>query len=272
MTWVLITGCSSGIGYASAQLLHARGYRVVASARRLQDVERLRREGLMAVQLDLDDDASIRQGLADALTLSQGRLDVLFNNAGFGQAGAIEDRSRAHWVGQFQTNVFGTLELTRQALAIMRAQNAGRILFNSSVLGYVALPYRGLYNASKFALEGAVDTLRLELRDTPIELALLEPGPIATRFRVNSLHSLEDLDPEQSFHRAAYPAIRQRLQAERGSRHSLSANAVAERVWRLLQSRRLPARTPITRPAWLFYYLKRLLPVRWLDALLSRGN
>ncbi|MGD9299673.1 MAG: SDR family NAD(P)-dependent oxidoreductase, partial [Thiohalocapsa sp.] len=160
---ILITGCSSGIGHACAHGLAARGWKVIASARQAEDVAGLQREGLTAVQLDLRDPASIQAGLEAALAHTGGRLDALFNNGAYGQPGAVEDLSRAVLQAQFETNLFGWHDLTRRVIPLMRAQGHGRIVQNSSVLGLVALPYRGAYVASKFALEGLTDTLRLEL-------------------------------------------------------------------------------------------------------------
>ncbi|RMG30956.1 MAG: SDR family NAD(P)-dependent oxidoreductase, partial [Gammaproteobacteria bacterium] len=160
---VLVTGCSSGIGHHCAHALARRGWRVFAAARRVDDVRRLQAEGLEAVRIDLDDSASITAGVDEVLDRTGGRLFGLFNNAGYGQPGAVEDLTRAALRAQFETNVFGTLEVTRRVLPAMRAAGEGRILVNGSVLGLVALPLRGAYNASKFALEGLFDTLRLEL-------------------------------------------------------------------------------------------------------------
>ena len=163
---VLITGCSSGIGLATAQVLKARGWNVIASARKAEDVQRLKQLGLRAVQLNIADPASIEGALNETLTLTGGRLDALVNNAGLAIPGAVEDLSREILQRQFDANFFGTLELTNSALPIMRRQGHGRIVMISSILGRVAMPWRGAYNASKFALEGLTDTLRLELRGT----------------------------------------------------------------------------------------------------------
>jgi len=183
---VLITGCSSGIGYCVAHGLHKRGYNVIASARKLNDVENLRNENLQCIQLDLDDSDSIDRAVDEALRLGNGTIYALFNNASFGQPGAVEDLSRDVLRQQFETNFFGTVELTNRILPIMRRQGFGRIIQNSSVLGLITLCYRGAYNASKFALEGLTDTLRQELADTDIHVSLIEPGPVKSRFRANA--------------------------------------------------------------------------------------
>ena len=160
---ILITGCSSGIGYITAIELKKRGYQVIASARKTEDVERLQQQGFSTVQLDLADSTSIHRAVEQVLELTGGKLDALFNNGAFGQPGAVEDLSREVLRFQFETNLFGTHELTNLLIPVMRKQGHGRIIYNSSVLGLVAMTYRGAYNASKFALEGLADTLRLEL-------------------------------------------------------------------------------------------------------------
>ena len=198
---VFITGCSSGIGYTTAVELKSRGYRVICSARKQADVARLQAEGFDCLQLDLADSVSIQQTVKQLLVLTDGRLDALFNNGAFGQPGAVEDLSRDVLRDQFETNVFGTHELTNLIIPVMRQQGYGRIIYNSSVLGFVAMKFRGAYNASKFALEGLVDTLRLELRGSGVEVVLIEPGPITSRFRANAFKLYQqNIDASHSVH------------------------------------------------------------------------
>src|SRR5579863_6839078 len=174
---VLITGCSSGIGLAAAGLMKVRGWRVVASARKTEDVARLRSAGFDAVQLDVADPDSIGQALTEACALV-GELDALVNNAGIAIPGAVEDLTRENLQRQFDVNFFGTLDLTRRVLPGMRGRGHGRIVIIGSILGRVAMPWRGAYSASKFALEGATDTLRLELHGSGISVSLVDPGQI----------------------------------------------------------------------------------------------
>jgi NAD(P)-dependent dehydrogenase (short-subunit alcohol dehydrogenase family) len=183
---ILITGCSSGIGYSTAISLKKRGHNVIATARKSNDVLRLTQEGFTSLRLDLADSDSIQSAVKQAIALTDGKIDALFNNGAFGQVGAVEDLSRDTLRLQFETNLFGTHELTNLLLPLMRKQGHGRIIYNSSVLGLVAMPYRGAYNASKFALEGLADTLRQELYGMPIYISLIEPGPIQSNFRKNS--------------------------------------------------------------------------------------
>ncbi|NOS88995.1 MAG: SDR family oxidoreductase [Methylococcaceae bacterium] len=269
---ILITGCSTGIGYETALALHHRGHQVIATARKPEDVARLSQAGLTALQLDLADSNSIRTAVAQALELSHGRCDALFNNGAFGQPGAVEDLSREVLKNQFETNVFGTHELTNLLLPVMRRQGHGRIIYNSSVLGLVAMRYRGAYNASKFALEGLADTLRLELHGTNIHIALIEPGPILSEFRKNSyLLFQQHIDPTHSQHQPAYQAMEARLQKEGPAvAFTLPAQAVVDKVIHALEAKRPKLRYYVTFPTYLFAFLKRILPIPWLDALLRQ--
>lgn len=269
---VLITGCSTGIGYCCAKGLQQRGYQVFASARRTKDVERLRDEGLEALQLDLDDSRSIADAVDTLLELTDGRLYALFNNAGFGQAGAIEDLSRQTLREQFETNFFGLVELQNRIIPVMRAQGGGRIVQNSSVLGFVAMPYRGAYVASKYALEGMTDALRLELEGTGIHPILIEPGPILTRFRANSLAVFRrHVDVSGSPHRARYEAMLTRLEKEgEAVPFTLPPEAVLKKLVVALEARRPKARYYVTLPTYLFAGLKRVLTHRTMDRIVSK--
>ncbi len=268
---ILISGCSSGIGLAVAEGLRARGYRVFASARKAADVVRLGRLGFEAVELDVADSTSIDRAVTAVFERTGGRLDALFNNAGYGQPGAVEDLSRAALRAQFETNLFGAVELTNRVLPAMRAQRHGRILMNSSLLGYVALAYRGAYNASKFALEGISDTLRLELRGSGIHVCLIEPGPIRSRFRANAYAMYQQhIDKAHSAHRVQYEAMERRLtQAGPVAPFTLGPEAVLRAVVHALESPRPKLRYRVTQPAHYFAWAKRLLSGRMLDRLLG---
>lgn len=271
---ILITGCSSGIGLTVAQGLATRGWRVFATARRPEDVIRLQAQGLEALQLDVTDLDSIETALAIIVGRTGGKLHALFNNAGYGQPGAVEDLTLPAMRAQFETNVFGAIELTNQVLPIMRAQGHGKILFNSSILGFAAMPMRGAYNASKFALEGFADTLRLELHPTPIHIVLIEPGPIESRFRPNALQHLQrNIEIETSPHAAYYTQTLARL-AKPGpaAPFTLPPEAVLHAVERALKARRPAARYRVTLPTQLFWYLRRILPTRWFDTLLRKAG
>ncbi len=269
---ILITGCSTGIGYTTAVILKSRGHRVIASARKSADVNRLQEEGFTAVQLDLADSSSIQQAIKQVIDLTDGKIDALFNNGAFGQPGAVEDLSREVLRFQFETNLFGTHELTNLLLPIMRKQGHGRIIYNSSVLGLVAMTYRGAYNASKFALEGLADTLRLELTGTNIHISLIEPGPILSNFRRNAFELYKkNIDPSHSFHKGTYRAMEARLQKEgTAAPFTLPPEAVANKVIHALEAKRPKIRYYVTFPTYLFAFLKRILPMSWLDMLVSK--
>lgn len=269
---ILITGCSSGIGHCVAHGLRDRGHRVLATARKPEDVARLRAEGLESLQLDLNSSASIKEAVNEALRLTGGTLDALFNNAAYGQQGALEDVRRDVLREQFETNVFGTHELTNCILPIMRRQGHGRIIQNSSVLGLVAMPYRGAYNASKFALEGLSDTLRLELKGTDIHVSLIEPGPILSRFRENALAAYKrNIRKEESVHREVYEAMERRL-TKKGPimPFTRSPEAVLKRVVHALESSKPRVRYYVTVPTYAFAGLRRILPYKILDRVVLR--
>jgi len=269
---ILITGCSSGIGYCVAKGLRSRGYRVFASARKTADVQRLAAEGFQSLLLDLDQPDSIGSALENLLEQTEGRLYALFNNGAYGQPGAVEDIERGVLRAQFETNLFGWHDLTRRLIPVMRSQGEGRIIQNSSVLGFVALRYRGAYNASKYALEGLTDTLRLELRGSGIHISLIEPGPIESRFRANGyLKWKAHIDSAQSVHREAYQEMEKRLtKVGPAAPFTLPPEAVLNRLVHALESPRPKARYYVTFPTYLFGTLKRLLTTRALDRVLRR--
>lgn len=235
---ILITGCSSGIGYCVAKGLHEEGYTVYATARKKEDVQILREEGLNCSWLDYTDSNSIKETVDSVLEQSNGQLYALFNNGAYGQPGAVEDLSLTALREQFETNVFGWHELTTQVIPVMRAQGYGRIIQNSSVLGLVAMKYRGAYNATKFALEGLTDTLRMELAGTNIYLSLIEPGPIESRFRVNALQMFKRyIDPVNTPHAAHYQKVLERLnQKGPAAPFTLPPEAVLKKVRHALRA------------------------------------
>ncbi|PTX57272.1 short-subunit dehydrogenase [Litoreibacter ponti] len=270
---ILITGCSSGIGYDAALYLQARGWRVFATCRKPEDCARLQGEGLESFPLDQSDAASMKAALDECLSRTGGTLDALFNNAAFGVPGAVEDLPTDALRSIFETNLFGYHELTRLVIPVMRAQGHGRILNCSSVLGFVTLKWRGAYNATKFAMEGLTDTLRIEMRDTGIEIVLIEPGPITSKIRENSIPHFEKwIDWDASPRRAQYEeSLLKRLYESNGpDTFELPASAVSHKVWRALTDAKPKARYMITTPTYLMAVLKRILPARALDALIDR--
>ena len=271
---VLVTGASSGIGRCVALGLKQRGYRVFATARRVDDITRLRAEGIEAMELHLDDPESVGRLAADVIDATGGRIYGLFNNGAYGQPGAVEDLTWTTLEAQLRTNLLGWHELTRLLIPAMRAQREGRIIQNSSVLGLVAMPYRGAYNCSKFALEGLTDTLRLELYGSGIHVSLIEPGPIVSRFRDNAFqHFKANIDADNSVHRDNYRAMVVRLEKEGpAAPFTLPPEAVLAKVIHALESRRPRPRYAVTVPTYLFGFLRRVLGTRQLDWLLRKAS
>lgn len=270
---ILVTGCSSGIGYRTARHLQDLGYHVIAAVRKQTDFDHLVDE-FNVVLIDLDDEQSVEQGFQHALKLANQQLAAVFHNAAFGLPAALEDISRAALTHQFQANVFGTHQLNCLCIAHFRQQGFGRILLNSSVLGFAAMAYRGAYNMSKYAIEGMADTLRVELRGSQIEIVLIEPGPIESRFRTNAYAAFQQwVDASDSHHHTQYQGMIARLQKEGAAApFTLPAQAVADVVAQALQSKRPSPRYRVTTPTKVFWWLKRCLPTRWLDAVLYRAG
>jgi NAD(P)-dependent dehydrogenase (short-subunit alcohol dehydrogenase family) len=267
---VLITGCSSGIGYCAAHGLQQRGYQVFASARKPADVARLKSEGLNCLQLDVRDSESIHNAVGELFEATGGTLYGLFNNAGYGQPGAVEDLSREVLRDQLETNVLGLHELTCKVLPAMRARGEGRIIQNSSILGFTSMRFRGAYQVSKYALEGLTDTLRLELADTEIYASLIEPGPIESDFRKNARAAFAaHIDIEASPFKDVYATVQQRLNSENeNTRFTLPATAVLDKVIHALESSRPKPRYYVTVPTHAFGFLKRFLSTRMMDRIL----
>ena len=270
---ILITGCSSGIGLDAARTLAQRGWRVFATCRQQLDCDRLEAEGLESFRLDYEDEPSIHAALEAALARSGGRLDALFNNGAYAIPSFVEDLPTAALRQIFEANLFGWHTLTRAVLPVMRAQGGGRIVQCSSVLGFAGVRYRAAYVATKFALEGMTDCLRMELRGTPISVHLIEPGPIATNFNPNALAQYRRwIDAEASPHRAEL----KRLEAhyarpvDTPARFKLPPSAVTERLIHALENPRPKARYYVTTPTFVVAAMKRLAPRGWLDALLAR--
>lgn len=269
---ILITGCSSGIGLCTAQRLKQDGYRVFATARKQSDVEQLKEQGFKSFLLDYTDSDTIQTTFQSVLTATGGTLYALFNNGAYGQPGAVEDLSRDVLREQFEANFFGWHELTNLVIPVMRKQGYGRIIQNSSVLGIVAMPMRGAYNASKYAIEGLNDTLRLELHGSNVFVSLIEPGPIESKFRANAvLHFKKNIDKENSFFKDRYYQLIDKLEIDGPVvPFTLPAEAVYKKVHKALTVKNPKAHYYVTFPTYLFSYLKRLLSTRSLDRFLRK--
>ena len=271
---ILITGCSSGIGYCAAVGMRARGWRVFAACRKAEDCDRLRAEGFESPRIDYTESATIDAALADVLAATGGTLDVLFNNGAHGTPGAVEDLPTEALRAIFEANFFGWHHLTRAVIPVMRAQGHGRIVQCSSVLGFITLPWRGAYNATKFALEGLTDTLRVEMRDAPIDVILIEPGPVTSKIRENAVVHFERwIDWENSPRRGQYETgLKKRLYEDNGpDRFELPPTAVLEKLIHACEAPRPQARYYVTTPTFIMGALRRLLPTRALDWVLSKG-
>ena len=270
---ILITGSSSGIGLDAARTLKARGWRVFATCRQQGDCDRLEAEGLESFRLDYADEASIEAALATALERTGGTLDAVFNNGAFACPGAVEDLPRGALREIFEVNLFGYHDLARRVIPVMRAQGQGRIINCSSVLGLVGMKWRGAYVATKFAMEGLTDVMRIEMQGTGVDVILIEPGPIGTRIRENAIPHFEKwIDWENSARRAEYEGLRARLYEKSGpDRFELPSSAVTAKLIHALEARRPKARYFVTTPTYLMNIARRMLSTRMLDWLVAKG-
>lgn len=270
---IVITGCSTGIGLCAALTLHKKNYHIIATVRNEEDKQYLISQGVDdVVIMDLANSDSITAAVSHIKVITQGKLYALFNNGAYGQPSAVEDLSRDTLRKQFETNVFGTHELTIKLLPELLMQKTARIIQNSSVLGFAAMPMRGAYNASKFALEGLTDTLRLELLNTNVRISIIEPGPITSHFRVNAVRALEaNVDVANSRFEDGYKAALVRLKKEGpASRFTLPADAVVKKVIHALESSRPKERYYVTLPTYIFAALRHVLPTFIMDKILSK--
>jgi NAD(P)-dependent dehydrogenase (short-subunit alcohol dehydrogenase family) len=271
---ILITGCSSGIGYDAAHTLHKRGWRVFATCRSLKDCKRLRAEGLESFRLDYEDEASIKRAVKETLKRTGGTLDALYNNGAYAIPAFTQDYPRDALRAIFEANFFGYFDLINQLLPVMLKQGHGRIINCSSVLGLTAMKGRGAYNATKFAMEGLTDTLRLEMRNQPVDIILVEPGPITTDIRQNAQKQFEKwIDWEKSLgHKVYENTLIPRLYAKnpKPDAGELPSEAVTKKLIHALESPRPRPRYYVTTPTYVAGFLKRILSTRALDYLYSR--
>lgn len=270
---ILITGCSSGIGHDAAVTLKARGWRVFAACRKAEDCARLKADGFESPRIDYTDPTSIVEGLAEVLEATGGTLDAVFNNGAYGMPARTEDLPREALLEMFETNVFGVHDLTQRVLPVMRAQGWGRIVNNSSTLGFVTIPWRGCYAATKHALEALTHTLRVEMRGTGVDVILIQPGPITTKFRVNSIPHYEKwIDISKTGDPIAYAeGPQKRLYTDSGpDRFELPASAVTAKLIRALEAPNPKARYLVTTPTYIAEVLRRILPLWAIDRIVAR--
>lgn len=274
MKKILITGCSSGIGKFCALELLSQGWQVFATARNLEDLKMLKKQGLEAIHLDYTDPQSIQACFEAIMAKTDGKLDALFNNGAYAQPGAVEDLKTDVLRQQFEANFFGWHELTNLVVPVMRKQGHGRIIHCSSVLGWVSAPWKGAYNSSKFALEGLASAMRIELAGTNIHVSLIEPGPISTKFTENALSAfLENIDRENSAHKVQYQQELKRLNSNGGAnRFRLEPAAVYKKLDHALNARKPKAHYGVTVPTHVMDIARRLLPTRIIDKMLLKNN
>jgi len=271
---VLITGCSTGIGLATALMLRGRGWQVIPTARKSRDLEMLTGKGFTPVTMDVADEGSVARGVEACLELTGGRLGGVVNNAGVAQYGAVEDLGRDVIRREFEVNVFGAQDLTNRLIPLFREQGFGRIVNVSSVYGFVTAPLVGCYCASKYAMEAFSDAMRLELRRAGISVSLIEPGQIVTAFRRNAARLSQDrLDFEKGVFGKKY-ARKFKKVAEKDQQGSLFAKppeAVAAKICHALESRRPRARYRVALPAHLAAFMQRFVPTSLVDRLLQNS-
>ncbi|HWT31910.1 MAG TPA: SDR family oxidoreductase [Propylenella sp.] len=270
---ILITGCSSGIGQCAARGMKARGWRVFATARKPEDIAALKANGFDVLYLDYAEADSIRAAAETTLKATGGTLDALFNNGAYAQPGALEDVRTDVLRAQFEANFFGWHELTRLVVPPMRRQGHGRIVMNSSILGLIALGFRGPYNCTKFAVEAYSDTLRIELAGSGIHVSVIEPGPIRTRFTKTAVeHARKNIDLKNSVHKAYYKRRLASMEGGGNTLGELGPEAVLKALVHACESRHPRPQYFVTTPTKAMSFLKRVLPKRHLDALLLRAT
>ncbi|MHA7877233.1 SDR family NAD(P)-dependent oxidoreductase [Roseivivax sp.] len=271
---LLITGASSGIGLDAARRLAAEGWQVFAACRKPEDCAAREAEGLAAPRIDYEDPATFAPALKEVLAATGGTLDAVFHNGAYAIPAPLEDVPQAGMEAIFQANFLGWHGLTREILPVMRAQGHGRIVLNSSVLGLVGVKWRGAYCATKFALEGWADVLRLEMAPENIHVSLIEPGPIRSRFRENAIREFERWVDWRASPRAGQyreSLLDQLYKGSGGNRFELGPEAVTEKLRAALTQSRPKPRYYVTTPTHAMGALRRFLPTRALDRVLDKG-
>ncbi|PHO12232.1 short-chain dehydrogenase [Malaciobacter marinus] len=270
---ILITGCSTGIGFETAKVLKNHEFKVYATARKEKDVEILKKLGFISYKLDITKPENIKD-ILDKILKEDGKLSAVFNNAGYGQPGAVEDVKTEVLKEQFETNLFGLHEMTIQTMKIFRKQGFGKIIQHSSVLGIISLKFRGAYNSSKYAIEGLTDTLRQELIGSNISVSLINTGPVTSKFRENALKMFnKNIIIEDSFFESTYKnEVKKRLESTDDTKapFNLPATSVANVVLKIMNSKKPKPRYYVTKATHILGFAKRVLSTNLLDKLLNR--
>jgi len=273
---ILITGCSSGIGLRAAELLHARGYKVYATARKPQDLAKLRDIGVFALELEVTDYGQVDQVLDFIAKDNNGQLGALFNNAGYSQVGAAEDLPLEALKAQFETNFFAPVEIGNKVIRrFFRPQGHGRLVQNTSIFGLTSLPFRAAYCSSKYALEGFSDALRQEQNNfsTNIHVSIIEPGPIVSRVRENKqLYFEKYIAPimDKSPYKDTYIKMQSALAMTGKIPMTLEPDAVVEKLIHALESKNPAPRYYVTALTHIFANAKRILPHRSFDKFAAK--
>ena len=270
---ILITGCSTGIGYTCAHGMKARGWKVIATARKDEDIARLKKEGFTTFFLDYRDEASIQTCFEQVMLETNGTLDVVFNNGAYGLLGAVEDIKTDDLREQFEANFFGWHTLTKLIIPVMRKQMGGRIVQCSSVLGIVSGKHRAPYAATKYAIEAFATSMRMELKPWNIHISCIRPGPIETEFLATSLRVLhEKVDLENTAHKADYEASLNRMnKGAKSSPFKLGPEAVLAKLVHACEGKSPKLAYSVTKLTYIADIIRRLLPTRLAEKILAKG-
>lgn len=259
--FIVVIGASRGIGLATVRLLSDQGFSVIGTSSSADGILRIRENGGLGIQLDLRDGIAIESAAEEILRLSSGQISALVLNAGVGQPGAIEDVPLAAWRETFEINLFGPIRVMQRLTPSLRAMRDARVLWVSSVLGMMALGFRGAYVASKFAMEGVIDTLQIEMHDTNVRVIGIQPGPIATDFRRTARTRFESVDRTSSVHATRYAPFVKRMEQEGAlSADTLPAEAVANVILSALTAQNPASRYQVCRSTRSADWLRRLAP------------
>lgn len=265
---VLITGASSGIGKSSAEFLSHKGYKVYALARRMEKLEPLKSLGITPMYLDVTDESSIQKVVAEIYAI-EGKIDVLFNNAGYGLYGPIEDVSIADAKAQFDVNLFGLANMIKHVLPIMRKQGYGKIINTSSIGGKVASLLGGWYHASKFALEGFSDSLRMELKPFNIQVVLIQPGLIKTEFMQRTYDYASNINKDSAYQKTITHVMKQAERDYLSGKVGSDPVVVAKGVYKAIKARKPKTRYAMGTLSFVALFGRKILPDKVLDYIVA---
>lgn len=270
MSIILITGASSGIGYQTAKLLSENGHKVYGAARRLDKLETLKSMGIVPMYLDITNEKSSVE-LVKQIIKTEGRIDVLINNAGYGSYGAIEDVSLEEAQRQFDVNLFGVARLTKLVLPYMRKQSSGKIINTSSMGGRVTTYFGAWYHATKYALEAFSDALRMEVKEFGIDVSIIEPGGIKTDWGFIAAEHLANSSKGGAYEQAAQKAASGMKKQYSGNMMS-NPSIISKTILKAVNSKRPKSRYLIGFGAKPIVFLHSVLPTRWFDWIMMHSS